>query len=249
MTAGLNGTLMFKKGGRYFLWQDADSNILKPFFGSVGQDFYSIWSVDPHITYTKYNNYTVSLKFRHYNITRYVDKALVRNENDAVANIQAMDLNVNKTWFQGFTSTSGIYLTRLWAVGNVYPGDHAGYSTAAFTQFEYQKKRWSLVAGVRYEANALGPIEQTVRPLLRGGVNYQAAKKTFLRGTYGEGFRFPTIGERYVQDKVNILEILPNPDLLTERGWYVELGIKQGFRIRDFNATLMPPFFGKNMRT
>ncbi len=244
LTAGVNGTLLFKKGGRFFLWQNADTSILRPFTGSTGQDFYRIWSADPHITYYKPNKYTLSLKMRHYNITRFVDTVAFPGENDAVANLQAYDLNFNRQWFKGFSTTSGIYVTRVWAVGNVYSGNQKAYSAAAFTQAEYQRGRWNTSAGLRYEINAQGAIEETQRPLFRAGANYSLTSKTFLRASYGEGFRFPTIAERLVEDKVNVnLAILPNVDLKSERGWYTEVGIKQGFKIGNFNATADACFF------
>jgi iron complex outermembrane receptor protein len=96
---------------------------------------------------------------------------------------------------------------------------------------------------LRYEFNAQGPIEETQRPLFRAGLNYQASKNTFLRASYGEGFRFATIAERLVQDRVASLEILPNPALQSERGWYTEIGIKRGFKIGNFNGALDACFF------
>jgi iron complex outermembrane receptor protein len=131
-----------------------------------------------------------------------------------------------------------VYATSFNAVGNVYPGDRTGYSGAAYSQLEFDRKRWNLTTGLRYEINAIGPVSQTQRPLLRFGANYQAFSKTFVRLSYGEGFRFPTVVERYVSDKASGITIFPNPDLATERGWYTELGIKQGFNILGFNATI-----------
>lgn len=70
-------------------------------------------------------------------------------------------------------------------------------------------------------------------------MNYQAAQKTFFRVNYGEGYRFPTIGERYVDDGVSMLRVFPNPDLKTEFGWTAELGVKQGFKkIANWNGQL-----------
>ncbi|MFN9583298.1 MAG: TonB-dependent receptor domain-containing protein [Bacteroidota bacterium] len=243
LSFGVNGNLLFKKGGRFFLWQDADTNILRPFLGSSGEDYYRIWSVDPHITFTKPGNYSLALRMRHYTITRFVDTVAFPGENDALANIQALDFNVQKKWLKGLNSNSGLYLTRIWAVGNVYPGSHAGYSAAAFTQLEYEYNKWNLSAGLRYEFTTLGEIKASPGPLFRAGVNYQAAKKTFLRATYGEGFRFATIAERFVHDNVSQLSILPNPELRSEMGWYAEFGVKQGFRIGEFNASVDAAFF------
>lgn len=236
LSAGINANYMIKKAGRFFLWQNADSGALVPFSGSIGFDKYMIFSIDPHITYLQ-NSYTISLKLRHYSIIRdgtFGAKNLQRT-NDAVARMNAIDLSVQKRFANYFTSTSGIYATSFNAVGNVYPGDRTGYSGAAYSQLEFSRKRWTLTSGLRYEINTLGPVSQTQRPLLRFGANYQAAAKTFLRLSYGEGFRFPTVVERYVEDNAAGISIYPNPDLKTERGWYTELGVKQGFNIGGFS--------------
>ena len=245
LATGIDGNMMFKKAGRFFLWQNADSGLYKPWLGSTGQDFYRIWSINPYITYSKPNNYSLSIHLQHYNITRFVDTTQYTNNlNNAVANGQALDINFQKKCFKGFTINSGIYLSRIWAVGNVYPGEHNGYSAAAFAQGEYQIKKLVVNAGMRYEFNALGVIEETTRPLFRAGLNYQSGKKTYLRLTYGEGYRFPTIAERFVSDKLNTLSVFPNPTLKSERGWYTEIGVKQGFEVgNNFNASVDAAFF------
>ncbi len=239
LSAGVNGTFMAKKGGRFFIWKDADTGALVPFDGSIGYDKYFIYSIDPHITYLQ-PTYSIGLKYRFYSITRngtFGAQNLART-NDAVANLHAVDASFQKKFQRYFTSTSGVYVTSFNAIGNVYPGRQTGYSGAAYTQLEFLRKRWNITTGLRYEVNAVGAIQQTQRPLFRLGVNYQAATKTFLRASYGEGFRFPTVIERYVEDNAAGIHVFPNPGLLTERGWYSELGVKQGFSISGFNAAL-----------
>ena len=247
LSVGLNGNVMLKKAGRFFLWADADSNNLKPYGGSAAVDYYRVWSIDPHLTYVKPNNFTLNIKLRHYQITRFADRSdtlSLHRLNDAIANMQAVDINFQKTWTKNFNTTTGIYLTRMWAVGNLYPGNQSGYSAAAFMQGEYLfNKRLTLTAGLRYEVNALGSIQASPGPLKRGGINYKAASKTYLRATYGEGFRFPSVTERYIDDHINGISIIPNPSLKSEFGWYTEVGIKQGFKIGQFNATFDAAFF------
>lgn len=97
-------------------------------------------------------------------------------------------------------------------------------------------KRWSASIGARYEVNSIDVVAEKRRPMVKLGGNYKAAKKTYLRANYGEGYRFPTIGERYVSDAVSILRIFPNPGLKTEFGWTAEIGMKQGFSFSNWNA-------------
>lgn len=244
LSFGVNSLFMIEKAGRFFLWENADSGALKPYSGSAGQDFWRIYTIDPHATYTSKNKkQTHALKLRYYNITRFVDQSLNINLYDAVSQLYAMDYNYQQKFLKYFTSTAGFYTTRVTAVGNVYPGRYNGYSLAWYGQVDYQQKRWTVSAGLRYEVNRLDSIKADQRPLMKIGTNYQAAEKTFLRASYGEGYRFPTIGERYVQDKVAELVIFPNPSLKTEKGWTAELGLKQGFKIADWNAMFDYAFF------
>jgi outer membrane receptor protein involved in Fe transport len=71
----------------------------------------------------------------------------------------------------------------------------------------------------------------SVRPLLRVGMNYKAAEATFIRGSFGEGYRFPTMAELFVSTAIGPVGIYPNKSLRPEYGWYAELGVKQGFKI------------------
>jgi hypothetical protein len=38
----------------------------------------------------------------------------------------------------------------------------------------------------------------TGRPVFRSGINLQAGKATFFRASWGQGYRIPSIGERFV---------------------------------------------------
>lgn len=118
----------------------------------------------------------------------------------------------------------------------------------------------NLSVGLRYERNVINSpdtvvlrvdtqtgdvLEQSAnpeprsaegRPVLRFGANYQAAKATYLRASFGQAYRFPTIAERYIATSVSLIGIRPNPELQSETGWSAELGLKQGFKISDWKG-------------
>jgi iron complex outermembrane receptor protein len=107
--------------------------------------------------------------------------------------------------------------------------------------------------GARYELNAIyspdsvlvspskpriknpEPTKIEAKPVFRAGVNYEITPITFIRASWGQGYRFPTIAERYITTVVGAgsssLEIRANPTLQSETGWSAEIGIKQGFMI------------------
>jgi iron complex outermembrane receptor protein len=75
-----------------------------------------------------------------------------------------------------------------------------------------------------------------IKPVLRFGLNYQAAEFTFLRASIGQGYRFPSVAERFVNTSVSALSVFPNDTLRPESGVTAEIGVKQGFRIGNFNG-------------
>lgn len=243
-SAGINANFMIEQGGRFFLWKNADSGALQQFNDLLVNDFYRVVSVDPHAEWQKGKS-THSFKGRIYQIRRFSAKTAFPNSNDAIANIYAFDYNYKRELIKNLLLTAGSYSTTLWAVGNVYKGEFAGFSAAGFSQLDYRYRRWSFAMGGRYEVNGLNEYAVPTGLLKRFGVNYQVASKTFLRANYSEGFRFPTIGEKYVDDRVSSLRIFPNNDLVSEKGWTAEIGVQQGFRIGNFNGVFDFAFFNQ----
>jgi outer membrane cobalamin receptor len=130
---------------------------------------------------------------------------------------------------------------------------------AAFAQVE--KKffhKLSISAGVRIEyAQLAGAVVENRLPLInvinkamggkhdiyspatplgRIGLNYQATEGTFIRGSFGQGFRYPSLAEKYVYTLRSGAQVFPNDTLHPENGWSAEVGIKQGVKISKWMA-------------
>ncbi|MCW5908251.1 MAG: TonB-dependent receptor [Chitinophagales bacterium] len=127
------------------------------------------------------------------------------------------------------------------------------YSAYAQTDFKFFKKlnislgaRWEYFNMAHYVKDSTITSTDTIRfnrvekqnslkdlpyPLFRVGINYQAAEATYLRASFGQGFRYPTIAERYISTVVGPLVIASNPNLKPEKGYSAEFGIKQGFKL------------------
>jgi iron complex outermembrane receptor protein len=56
-------------------------------------------------------------------------------------------------------------------------------------------------------------------------------KHTWLRASYGQGYRFPSVAEKYISTNVEGLKIFPNTGLQPETGWSAEAGAKQEFNL------------------
>src|SRR5690606_22441394 len=92
-------------------------------------------------------------------------------------------------------------------------GNNTATNLAAYLQLDKKfLERLMVSAGVRLERFRVNELEQQ-EPVVRAGATYRLFAGTFLRASYGQGFRFPTIGERYILTTVGSLHIYPNPGL------------------------------------
>jgi len=76
------------------------------------------------------------------------------------------------------------------------------------------------------------------RPVFRFGANYQSGQATYFRASWGQGFRFPTLAEKFITTDLGGTPISPNPFLTSETGWSSEVGFKQGFQVSNWNGFL-----------
>src|SRR5690606_12387206 len=114
-------------------------------------------------------------------------------------------------------------------------GSKTGHNFAAY--FQADKKffdKLTVSGGVRYETFRVDTYKGNSNPLFRFGFNYQAAEATYIRGSWGQGYRFPTIAEKFINTNVGVVGIYPNPELEPEKGWSAELGVKQGVKIGEW---------------
>jgi iron complex outermembrane receptor protein len=239
LSFGLNGNFMFERAGRFVLWQNANAGIYQPNFSS--DDKYYFLILDPHLKYfdKKGNKHNVTM--RYYRKFRYG----FDGDIDAVANNLLVDYQYQRKFYKNmFTVTAGAYFNYGWIQSNLFPDslqlDSNGkanyffqtYAAAAFGQLEFNYRRWSVVAGVRYELNGSDFLVEGSIPVFRGGINFRAAKQTFLRGSFGQSYRIPSLGERFIRaELVAGFYVLPNYGLKPEKGWNAELGLRQGFNI------------------
>ena len=78
----------------------------------------------------------------------------------------------------------------------------------------------------------------TLKPVFRTGLNYQIHEHTYIRSSWGQGYRFPSMAELFITTNQSGLEIYANPNLKPESGWSTELGIKQGLKIGNWMGYL-----------
>jgi outer membrane receptor protein involved in Fe transport len=95
-------------------------------------------------------------------------------------------------------------------------------------------KTITLSVGMRLEYYNMNGTETDLKPIFRAGMNLKVMKETYVRLSYGQGYRFPTIAERYIRTNVGSFGVFENPDLKTEKSWNAEVGVKQGFKFFNY---------------
>jgi len=149
----------------------------------------------------------------------------------------------NLTFVLGFNgSVSGVS-------SSLY-GNHSSSSGAIFSQFDKKFNRLVLSSGIRTDYFRIDREEtitvlfgdtmrdMPLQPTFRMGATYRLFDFTFLRASYGQGYRFPSIAEKYTATSLGALNIFPNPALEPEIGWNTEIGIKQGLSVGKWNGYL-----------
>lgn len=251
LTFGLNSSFNFGRSGSFFIWGNDSTRAYQPGLNSASKSLGRFrYNIDPSVQYfdragnrhkflsrfySVHNNNSGNqsnnskMLYGEYQIQRQV-KTLV-----ATAGLVGIYTNVDADLYGG-----GIYSNR----------NLAGYFQADYKAFN----RLNLSAGVRYEHNRLsspdttqldggaiyvipGGVTKEAKPVFRLGANYQAGKATYFRASWGQGYRYPTIAEKFINTSFSgSNSVAPNPGLVSETGWSAELALKQGFRLGSWQG-------------
>ena len=118
---------------------------------------------------------------------------------------------------------------------NIYIGsgtpNNKMLNVSAYSQMETKLKNiLNLSFGGRLEYFQLNDSITALKPIFRAGSSLKIYQETYLRASYGQGYRFPTITERFIRTGVGNFGVFPNPGLLPESSWNAEVGLKQGIK-------------------
>ena len=248
LAIGLNATYNKQKNRSYFYWRNADEGILQV-FDAADASRPTRFYLDPFVSYFDNNGNRHKLTGRYFSIDNSSDDASTDNFSDQFYGEYQFQKNIEKA---GLVVTAGAVASRTDATAPLY-GDTSYVLTNIAAYIQLEKKvgdRLNISGGLRYEYNRIqGPEEvggfsipdgrfEDSRPILRLGMNYQVQKNTFLRASWGQGFRFPTIAEKYITTQAAGFPIVPNPELVSETGWSSEIGLKQGFQVSNWQGYL-----------
>lgn len=229
---GVNGNGMLHKTNLPFAWLDDSAGLYRGYPGAVFLQDQAIFNIDPFIRYNPGHGFSHSLSTRIF----YTNNIITNNQSNngtlycgeyqAQRRIEQYDLTLTG----GITGSRSISHAQLYATS----GTPENSTTNIAEYLQLDKKIWSIInlsGGVRYEYFKTNSLASVARPVFRTGVNIRILKGTWLRASYGEGFRYPTITERYISTKAGLFGVFPNPSLQPETSRNMELALKQGFKV------------------
>ncbi len=253
LTLGLNSNFNVGRSGSFFIWGGKDTLAYQPGAGSASFTKGRLrFNIDPSLQYfDKSGN-------RHKILSRYF---YIHNNNSGNQSNDSR-LYYGEYQFQRNMERIGL-VTTMGAVGMYNTVDAQLYSDAsykarnlaAYAQLDYKVfNRLNLSAWLRYKQNVqnspdsiflrnelLGVIPdgltKEAKPVFRFGANYHLAQATYLRASWGQGYRYPTIAEKFISTDFGVgNSVAPNPQLVSETGWTAELGVKQGFKVGNWQG-------------
>ncbi len=232
LSFGINSNAMLNKTNMVFAWFNDSSGLYKGFPGAVFLEKQTLYNVDPFIRLVKSNGITHSL------VTRIFRSNNVITGNQSNSGTMCYGEYQLQRIFKDldFTFTGGV-------VGNLSQTKAAIYASAGSPEnkivnasgyVQIDKKFWSILnlsGGFRYEYFKMNKLNSVVAPIYRVGASLQVLKYTYVRTSYGQGFRYPTITERYIKTKAGMFGVYPNPNLKPELSTNFEVGLKQMYKI------------------
>ena len=246
---GVNANTMRTKGGLFLIWDNDTTGSLRPAGGDLSHYTTYRTNIDPYITYNTKNDSRHTLRGRFFRT-----KNLNNTNQESTADVYYSEYQFQKRFEKGLTWTIGaVYNYNEVRSGPLY-GTHFSTNASLFTQIDKKWKKLTISFGGRGEYFKTDSVEtkenlyllldkskpiakqSKVKPVFRAGLNYHLFKATYIRASFGQGFRFPSVAEKYIKTSASGLDIYPNDSLRPESGWSTEIGIKQGVKIGDWKG-------------
>ncbi len=238
LNMGVNVTAYHSWGKTFFIWKGIDSLGYKPLPNSVSVYRTYRATIDPFINYYDKHDNQFSLRGRIFTSPNYNNTGQGSIPTKYYGEFQySRPFFKNKKNFN-MNLVSGLVgnydqVNSPEGAGSLF-GNKIGYSAAVYAQLDMKiVKTLNLSFGTRWEYFQIedqNSLKDLPYPVFRLGANYQAAEATYIRASFGQGFRYPSIAEKYIRTNVGAIGIYPNPRVEPEKGYSAELGVKQGFK-------------------
>jgi iron complex outermembrane receptor protein len=237
---GIKGNFMRNEAPMNLAWLDDSSGFYRGYPGAVYLQEQFIFYLDPFVNVQTASGTKHSLRVR------------VLNNGSDMTNNQSVNSTLifgdymfkrSYSFIKDFELIGGMSWTQVLVTADMYKASGSAfnkqYNISAYFQAENKiREVISTSIGIRGEYFELNDSISALKPIFRAGINFKMTPGTFLRFSFGQGFRFPSITERYIRTSAGSFAVFDNPYLEPESSWNLEVGLKQLFKYRNFYGYL-----------
>ncbi|HNQ83333.1 MAG TPA: TonB-dependent receptor [Bacteroidales bacterium] len=233
---GINGNFMYQHAPMVLAWLDDTAGFFRGYPGATILQDQFIGNLDPFI------NFYSKVGFRH----SFKARALYTNNHQSngqhlESTFIFADYNFRREYdfLQGLEFIGGLSGQYTLSNSDIYKGSGSEINRflnfSGYTQFENNLfKTLTLSVGLRLEYYKMNEAASSFEPIFRAGFNLKVMKETYVRISYGQGYRYPTIAEKFIRTDVGTFSVFENDTLQPERSWNAEVGVKQGFKFFNY---------------
>lgn len=237
---GLNGNFLLQHTNQTLAWLDDSAGFYRGYPGAVILQDQFMFYLDPFINF--YSRIGIKHSFK---------SRILMNDNNASndqenhSSLYFFDYNFKREYdfLKGFAFIGGLSTQYNKVHSNMYiaggsPDNHL-FNLSGYAEVEnniFKIINFSL--GARIEYFVLNDSVKDFKPLFRAGASMKMMQETYVRMSFGQGYRYPTIAERFIRTDLGSIKVYENPELKPETGWNTEVGVKQGFKLAKFYGYL-----------
>lgn len=242
---GVNGNIMYNQSNMVLAWLDLDEGFYRAYPGAVLlQDQFTFY-LDPFVNFYSKIGITHSFKAR----VLYSNVEQSNNQNIR-STVYYGDYNFGRKYdfLKGMAFIGGITFQYNDVNSTMYEGSGnpenyllnlSGYAEIDFNIF----KVINFSAGARLEYYDMNDTPSETKPVFRAGLSFKLLQETYLRASVGQGFRYPTVAEKFIEIDVGSFGVYNNPGLVPESSLNAEIGVKQGFKFANYFGYIDVAFF------
>ena len=237
LTYGLSTNWQKGESLNTLIWENSETGLYSSYAGAATRTKQLVGTVDPFVEYLSPSGVRTSFRNRWQHLVNNNDNGQGNNSDVFYSELQTQKIGA---WgMEKMALTGGVVHQYTIGEAQLYTGGNEdGINTArniaGYLQLDQPiGKRLNLSGGMRYEHFSINDDSEG-KPVFRAGANYQVAEETYIRSSFGQGFRFPTIAEKYIRTGLGVLQVYPNENLKPESSTSLEIGVKQGVKIGEF---------------
>ena len=219
------------------IWENSGTGLYSSYAGAATRTKQLIGTVDPFVEYLSPSGVRTSFRNRWQHLVNDNNNGQGNNSDVLYSELQTQKRGA---WgMEKMALTGGVVHQYTKGEAQLYTGgSEDGINTArniaGYLQLDQPiGEQINLSAGMRYEHFSINGDSEG-KPVFRAGANYQVAEETYIRSSFGQGFRFPTIAEKYIRTGLGALQVYPNENLKPESSTSLEIGVKQGLKVGGF---------------